>query len=174
MKKSILALSLGLFVVLGLAAGCGPKLPDGMPALYPTEITITVDGQPVENALVSAFPASATFTWPIGGKTDASGKVALMTDGKYSGAPEGELTVCVIKNRDVHGETFNTPKPTDSYDSARAWERKVTSELQTFRVVGVDYNAKETSPLKMTIKKGSNAETFDIPEDGTQIKFADK
>lgn len=172
MKKSAMILSLGLVTVLFLTSGCGPGLPDGMPKLYPTTVTITVDGKPAEEAYVTAFPTDASFTWPLGGMTDAQGKISFIVDGKYEGAPEGELIICVKKTRTVTGPTYDTPRPTESLSDIQAWEAQCEKEREEYLVVGADYNVKETSPLKMTVTKGKNAETFDIPEDGTQIKFA--
>ena len=172
MKKTAIIFSLFAVAALALTTGCGQKLPDGMPKLYPTNVTITVDGNPVEAAMVTAFPADPAFNWPIGGSTDAAGNVTLVTAGQYPGAPAGELTICVMKTRNVYGPTYDTPKPTDSRESSLAWDRAVEKERTEFRMVGVEYNSKETSPLKMTIQKGKNTEKFDIPEDGTQIKFA--
>lgn len=174
MKKIAIIFSLFAVAALALTTGCGQKLPAGMPKLYPTTVTITVDGKPVADAYVTAYPDDPAFTWPLGGMTDANGQISFIVDGKFEGAPAGELTICVKKTRNETGPTFDTPRPTgEGLAAIQAWEAQCEKERSEFLVVGTDYNAKETSPLKMTIAKGSNAQTFDIPEDGTQIKFGE-
>ena len=171
MKKTAIIFSLFAVVALALTAGCGgQKLPDGMPKLNPTTITLTVDGKPFAGAIISLFPATGTFQWSVSAVTDASGKAVMKTQGNYDGAPEGELKVCVQAVRNIEGETSATEMPTDDYNKMVEWQKAVEDERQTFLVAGAQYGTAETTPLSITIKKGKNSATFDIPEDGTQIK----
>lgn len=168
----IFAIILSLFAtVVVFIVGCGgQKLPDGMPKLNPTTVTLTVDGKPFAGGIISLFPATGTFQWSVSGVTDESGQAIIKTHGNYNGAPEGEMRVCVQAVRNIEGETSATEMPTDDYDKMVAWQKAVQDERQTFLVAGAEYGAAETTPLTMTISKGKNSQTFDIPEDGTQIK----
>jgi len=100
----ILPLALGLAVSLG----CGPKLPPGMPKLYPVTVTVTFDdGKPVDNANVKFRLTDPVLprTWLHAGTTDSAGKVILMTEGGYAGIPVGKYSVTI--------EKFETEKQTD-------------------------------------------------------------
>lgn len=173
MKKSAMFLSFGVLVVLGLSAGCGgQKLPDGMPDLYPTVITLTVDGAPYSGAMIYLHPTAAgdTARWSFNGITNEAGKAVIKAQGSYDGAPEGEMKVCIQAERNVEGPTSKTERPNDDYNALVKWDAAVLEERQTFLVAGKEYGEAATTPLTMTIKKGSNEATFDIKDDGTQIK----
>ena len=175
MKKTAIIFSLFAVAALALTAGCGQKLPDGMPKLYPTSITITIDGKPMEEINVNLYPKTAGTLagLAIFGRTDANGVAKIQTNGLYDGCPEGEFAVCASKTRTVHGPTMSNYDGSPLEEAAaRAFAEKVENEREEFLVVGADYNAKETTPLTMSVAKGKNAQTFDIPEDGTQTKFA--
>ena len=166
-----------LVVLCCLAAvavvGCGPKLPDGMPKLYPTAVTITSDGQPVADAPVQAFMPG--FSWPIAGVTDASGRAELSVQGQFPGAPAGELTVTVRKLRIVDGPTKQAqPDPPEDYGEHLAWSAQVQAEEEQFLLGGEEYTDAENSPLKITVVKGKNDLSLEIPSDEVQIKFATK
>ncbi|MBR5757707.1 MAG: hypothetical protein IKX88_03815, partial [Thermoguttaceae bacterium] len=63
-------------LVLPLAAlcGCGEKTPPDMPKLFPTSITITQEGTPVEGASVQLLKKDDLYyKWLAGGVTDATG-----------------------------------------------------------------------------------------------------
>lgn len=177
MKRFALFLCLFAASVLTLI-GCGQKLPDGIPPLNPVLITVTIDGEPMEGIGVNAFPKeSAAFSGlTFFGKTDAAGVAEMMTNGLYSGLPEGEMILCAEKTLSVDGPTkiaqANKP-PINDRDELTAYSIQVEKERTEFRIIGTDYNTKETSPLSLTVKKGKNNLSFDIPKDGTQLKFAD-
>jgi len=173
MTKTSLYFSLILCCCLIGPAGCRKQeLPAGMPPLSPVVLTFTVDGQPLVKGDVKLVDQNNTNKWAIGGVTDENGVLTVMTQGIYNGAPQGDYAVCVTKVRDVPGPSASEPKPS-SQGEYMAWCEQCTKELEQFLVVGTDYNQAETTPLTLTVKKGKNSETFDIPEDGTQIKFAE-
>ena len=173
MKKFAMIFSLCSLVSLVFVSGCGgQKLPDGMPNLYPTTITLTVDGKPFTGGLITLVPVSGTLQWQVAAPTDERGKAVIRTHGEYIGAPEGEMKVCVSAIRNEEGPTAATPRPND-YGEGIAWDAAVLKERETFLVAGKEYGDAATTPLTMTIKKGKNEATFDVPEDGTQIKFAE-
>ena len=59
--KRILLGSAFVLAALAAAVGCGPKLPDGMPKLNPTTITVIQDGKPLEGAMVSMKPVDESI-----------------------------------------------------------------------------------------------------------------
>ena len=87
-------------LILAVSLGCGPKLPPGMPKLYPATVTVTFDdGKPVGGASVifRLTDPVLTRTWLHAGTTDSEGKVKLMTDGEYPGIPTGKYSVTIEK-----------------------------------------------------------------------------
>ena len=169
MKKIAMIIPVFAVAVLALTSGCGQKLPAGMPKLYPVTITLTSDGQPLVGAGVSAYTDIANFSWSIAGVTDENGQTELLTSGQYRGAPEGKLTVCVEKIEHIPGPTASLPKPTE-LEAIQEYNRKCGEEERQIRIVEVKYNSRATSPLEMTVVKGGNVQTFEIPRDGEQIK----
>lgn len=80
---------LGLLSLLTLlAAGCGSS-----GGLLPATGTVTYQGKPVENAIVSFMPEAGTMGT---GTTDASGKYEIRTGGKPGAAP-GKHSVSIMK-----------------------------------------------------------------------------
>lgn len=167
MKRFAIILSFCVAVSL-LIVGCGgQKTPDGFPKIYPTTVTVTVDGKPTEGAAVTLIPGTAS-NWPIAGVTDATGVAIIRTGGEYVGAPEGEMTVCIVKKTEDLGPRAATP-PTPDEDLLER-NTVITRETTITRDTPAEYADAGTSPLKMTVKAGKNAETFDVPFDGTVIK----
>ena len=98
MKQSLTILPLALMLAVSL--GCGPKLPPGMPKLYPVTVTVIFeDGKPVGGASVIFRLTDPVLprTWLHAGTTDSEGKVKLMTDGEYPGIPAGKYSVTIEK-----------------------------------------------------------------------------
>jgi len=91
----------GLLCVL--SSGCGG---DGRPRLVRVEGTVTLDGQPLEGAIVAFQPIvedKAKFQRPSSGVTDPSGKFQLKTYEPGDGAPVGKYRVAIVK-REVVGK----------------------------------------------------------------------
>jgi len=149
-KKDIFVAFAFLGVFLLCSACGGQKKPEGMPKLYPCKIKLTQGTAPLEGATVicmSDDPALAR--WTIGGISDSSGTVDIVTLGKYKGAPQGTFVVTVSKYENVwnegHSEEHDAPD-------------------QTFLMVDQKYETKETSPLSVTIEAKSNSFEFDCGE----------
>lgn len=156
-----------VFLLLCTAAICGCQKEDkpaGMPKLYPVAITVTVDGKPCEEVMVTLVP-TGTFQWPIAGKTGPDGSVRLLTQGRFDGAPEGEAAVCLEKVSYEDGETSKTQQPLDPVGASQ-WMQKVQDERVTTAVIGTEYKDAATSPLKINVQKGKNSEKFDVPYSG--------
>lgn len=87
------ALALGTAV---LAAGCGRKVT--RPEVFPAGGLVTLDGKPLEGARLSFEHEAATY-WAEG-RTDASGRYALMTFSGTDGALPGNYFVAITKYED--------------------------------------------------------------------------
>ena len=144
MKKSV-AFTLSVLLVLAVMAGCS-KRPEGLPELYPTEITITTpDGTPIPNAFVKVADPAQPINYTIGGSTDTKGvaKVqAQLPDGSFVGAPAGKLKVTVSKSLKIV-----TGEGSDDYTTGELFDAK----LQNL----------ELTPLEMEVSaSGDNKATF--------------
>ena len=85
-----------------LFAGCnGASLPEGARPTYPTTVTVTYNGAPVEGATVT-FVDSGTPPAPSYGLTDAQG-VAKMKTSYADGAVAGEHKVSITKQETLGG-----------------------------------------------------------------------
>ena len=133
------------------AAGCGGG-PKGIPTNY-VEGIVTLDGSPVEGALVTFIPAAADGKTATG-YADNTGKYTLTSDGgvPQKGALEGEYKVTVVKKS--VDKTEPRPKPSGRETSPPPAKKNT----QTYITPKVYSDVKQT-PLTATVKKGKN----DIP-----------
>lgn len=162
MKRTILGCAFAL-TALASAVGCGPKLPDGMPKLNPTTITVIQDGKPLEGAMVSMKPVDESIKWTSGGTTDANGVATIVTHGQYKGAPTGKFKVAVAKT--VGEGTPPPPSPIDA-ESARIYQEYVDSgaTYEEFFVVAEEYRLVGTTPLEVEVVEGTNDLKVDVGE----------
>jgi len=130
----IFVLSLSLSVVI--LAGCGPS----GPAIGQVSGTITLDGQPVEEAMVFFEPVTGGRSSTA--MTDADGKYVLNYVGTEKGALVGEHVVKVTKVRPA------------IYDDSGKVTTPGVPEL-------FPISANTESTLKATVNKGKN--TIDFP-----------
>jgi hypothetical protein len=147
MKKYIILLSALLVLVF---AGCSQEMPDGMPELYPCQITVTRDGQPFAMADVKLYPVEPQKKdWSTAGLTGTNGVVDLRTNANYRGIPAGKYKIIVVKEEieDVDNKFY-------------------------YRVNTVDpkFGAIDSTPLEIEIKSGKNKQTVEVgPEVKTRI-----
>lgn len=144
-----------IFMSTALACllGCGPKLPHGMPKLYPTTILVQYDdGKPLAGATVVFYavdPTRTGKTWVHAGNTDAQGKAALMTQGKYHGIPAAAYNVTVTKF--IHeGKEPTEPGPQATAKELANYRKALKSSdaMKRYLVVDVDYNDPQKTPLR--------------------------
>ena len=137
--------------VLILCSACASeKKPEGMPKLYPCKIKLTQGSAPLEGATVICMADDlALARWTVGGISDASGTVDVVTLGKYKGAPQGTFAVTVVKYENVWNEGHS-----EEHDAPDA----------TYLMVDQKYETKETTPLKMTVETKTNTFEFDCGE----------
>lgn len=152
MKKFVAAL-VGL-VILTQLVGCGPKKPDGMPKLYPCELTFTQGGKPVEGVLVNLYPdEGCDQRWRSGGTTDASGVIRPRTEGKFDGVPVGKYKITAFKTIIEDG-----PAPTE--EQIKNGDTNFAAKQRRF--VDPQFEFPDQTPLRLEVKEGKNAETFDL------------
>jgi len=144
-----------------LFAGCGERLPPGMPKLYKTTITIVQDGNPLVGASVVAISDNfETTPWTSGGVTDESGSVELKTQGRYRGMPAGTYLVTVSKIEGPLG--LELPQKPNTDEEIREYDRiQKQIESNSFHIVDEKYMKQDSTPLKLEIK-GTTRERFDV------------
>ncbi len=149
--KSLLFWS--LLVCLGSSLlGCGGS---GRPSLVKVTGKVTVDGKPVEGAIVAfqyVADAKAEYQRPSTGYTDAAGEFVLGTYAHDDGAPVGKYKVGILK-KEVVG------KLPENYNSETEGSVNLTYKWMTPRSAA-DPN---TSGLTAEItSSGLNPGTFDL------------
>lgn len=118
-------------MVVGLLAavvltGCGPK----GPAMVKVTGTLTLDGTPVDGAIVGFLPSDGT---PVTATTDASGNFSLE-------APVGKSDVTVVKS-EVIGEIETS-------------EEQTGGDVRTKALLPIRYTTPQGSGLSFDIQPG--------------------
>ncbi|MDO5308667.1 MAG: hypothetical protein Q4G03_04140 [Planctomycetia bacterium] len=174
MKFHLLRASACLLLIALMCVGCGKaKKPAGMPDLFPTTITVTLDGKGLEDATVTLIPGEKSSYIPSG-VTDKSGKVEIKTSGQFKGAPAGDYKIIVSAPEQIdYGEAG--PPPTDP-DALEKWNRSVDpTKFKRFSPIEVKYTDPSQTPLTITIASGKNEQTFDLGAAvSDEVKYDDK
>ncbi len=136
MLKSNFALAICL--ALCAFVGCGS---DG-PELAEVTGTVTVDGKPVPNAVLTFIPSAGTTSY---GKTDAQGKYKLMFTDSKSGAMLG---------------THNVEIEVKRYSKDEVNEMKAAGMDASSEFVPIPGEYKKPGALTAEIKRGSNTVDF--------------
>ena len=158
MKKILILLSL---VTL---AGCtAQRVPDGMPKLVPVTLTLTQEGVPLSDAVVTLTDPSGGIPFMVGGTTDAGGNVVLYTHGKYKGAPLGKFKVRVVKTVSDQPPSDLPPAPEIDSPEFEAYRQKIGKlpPLKTYMLVEKRYTQPDTTPLEIDIT-GPLTTTLDV------------
>jgi hypothetical protein len=139
-------------IVLFLIAGCG----DGRPKRVNVVGKVTLDGKPLEGAMVALQPIPDAslkgFARPANATTNAAGEFVPGTYGEGDGLPPGKYRVAIIK-REVVG------KLPDNYNPDRPEQFNVTYKWITPRAVAVA----ERSGLEVEVtKSGINPAVIDL------------
>jgi hypothetical protein len=125
-----------IVLFLTCCIGCGGvKTPDGMPELFPCEIIVTQEGQPLADAIVTV--QSVDSSWNATGGTDGNGKAVLFTQGKYPGVPAGKYKVIINK-------TVAEKEPS-------TFEGKPATVEIGYYFIEEKYRDAQTSPLEIEI-----------------------
>lgn len=137
-------------------SGCGTSKPEGFPDLVRATITVTQEGQPLADAVITLTPSDGGKNWAIGGTTDSTGKLALRTYGTHDGAPLGKFKVAVTK--EIHEGLEEYQAAMDREDQAAANKAVV----KAFSVVEATYGSASTTPLEIEIVKGTTNYQVDV------------
>ena len=156
--------------ILVFFAGCGSKLPDDLPKLYPAQIEITANGVKLAGAIVTLSLIGGGGE-SIGGGTDADGIAKLYTRGFYDGAPVGKYKVCVhwvVMGAESSG---NQPEP-------KRFNEQVDSDIIGKSGLEPGYGDRKTTPLEVEIVAGNNSLSVEVKKlddqpDGQRSDAAD-
>jgi hypothetical protein len=148
---SLLAVS-GILVFF---AGCGSKLPDDLPKLYPAQIEITAGDEKLAGAIVTLSLIGGGGE-SVGGGTDAEGIAKLYTRGLYAGAPIGKYKVCVNWTVMDTGATGQKSVPTAPVALKKSNEQ---AERDVIGRSGLEpwYGDRKKTPLDIEIVEGNNS-----------------
>lgn len=134
-------------------AGCGPELPEGLDAVYPVEVTVTYNGNPLPEADVYFVPDDGNQRFAAVGTTDANGKATLYTLNKYKGAKAGPHNISVSKWEVVETGKFDTNEEGE----------KVPITARNL-IIPQKYRDHKTSGLSETVEQGNNAFTLELTD----------
>ncbi|MDR0328442.1 MAG: hypothetical protein LBI05_09125 [Planctomycetaceae bacterium] len=141
-----------IVVIVGLMiAGCGPK---GISTQY-VEGIITLDGEPLDGALVTFYPVQADGR-TAAGISNEMGVYKLTADGGLpeKGAVEGNYRVTVSK---MEVRFMDNPRQTPAQENDRVSPYSV-QEIITPK----NYSLLDKTPLTATVNKGKNDLPFDM------------
>jgi hypothetical protein len=148
MERNMMRCFIGFFlgtIILNLLTGCSSPKPDGMPQLYPVEVTVIGEGRPIADVMVTLMPIDSNSRWASGGETNTLGVAVLKTQGVYAGAATGKYKVCISKieiDPIVPVGPDETPPPVNSYhlidpkffNIETAQEVEVTAKKNTWTI----------------------------------------
>ena len=146
-----------LVTALICLTGCtGEKRPPGMPPLYPVDIKVLQDGQPLEDANVSLRPLDKSLSWGIGGTTDAQGTAQLWTHGQYRGAYAGTFKVVVAKEIKEGEKEYIAALDRNDTQAANA------IKVQMFSFVEDKFTLESQTPLEIEVTSSSKTIEVDV------------
>ncbi len=157
-----------LFAILCLASlslftGCGDP---GIGAV-PVTGTITVDGTPMEGAMVVFNPVDGTRA--ASGRTDAEGKYSLTTEINGDGALPGEYKISVTKHLAAEDDLPKEVDPNDEGSLDDIYSKLDTSKVQKSKnLIHAQYENPLGSGLSATVTsdESKNVFTFDVKGSG--------
>ena len=151
--------ALSLVFLVGCTAS-SPK-PDGFPATVSCVLTITQEGSPLADAMVSLIPSDGAKDWLFSAATDASGNARIFTYGRQEGAPKGKYKVVITK---METDQSRFTPPADESDTAamdRYMQSTANEKLNSYTLVESIYTSAATTTLELEIT-GKTTQTFDV------------
>ena len=155
--------------ILGLASGCSRGRQ--YPPTHSVSGVVTVEGQPVADAIVSFLPDDGQN--PANGSTDASGRYELTSFTRGDGAMEGSFRVTIVKY-----EKEGEDKPAVSVEKPAVEEAEsgetgnegyvpagmVVSQYDTGpkNLLPKQYADQQKTPLAAAVRAGDNSIDFDL------------
>lgn len=154
--------------ILGLASGCSRGRQ--YPPTHSVSGVVTVEGQPVADAIVSFLPDDGQN--PANGSTDASGRYELTSFTRGDGAMEGSFRVTIVKyEKEVEGKpAVSAEKPIAESDSEETGNEDyvpagmVVSQYDTGpkNSLPKQYADQQKTPLTATVRAEENSIDFDL------------
>ena len=151
MKRIIIPLMFVVFTIAGCAKNDGR--PKDLPPLFPCEITITQEGNPLPGATIAFESFGETkVTYLPSGITNESGKAVLSTYG-FNGVPAGTYKVTVRKT-----VVEDVKQVTDAYGDL------VDDGGVEYRTVDFKFSNANTTPheIEVTTGKGTTQAALDV------------
>lgn len=149
--------ALASLCLLGVCGCSGQSIPDDLPELYPTTLTVHQSGTPLVGASVQLVAADpALQKWVSGGSTNEKGEVVVMTHGKFEGAPVGKFKVTVNKTLTEGQSAGNDPG--------------VSNPVKIYDLVETKFRSITTTPVEVEIMAGEN--NLDVIDVGVAVKDA--
>jgi len=142
-------------VLLLLASGCRQT----GPAVQFVEGRITLDGQPLEEAIVSLVPSTGSTGLPAYGMTNSDGMfvVTSVRGGRVgAGAVAGDYIVTVQKKRTANEADIGINITRQEYEKQKLDHKKYEYFQPVIQVVPTAYNAADSSGMRVIVKKGRN------------------
>jgi hypothetical protein len=95
-----------LLIIIPILLACGgcsrDNRPADIPRLFPVTLLITLDDQPLDDALVVLHMENGPDAkWTVGSRTNTAGQAIITTHGQFRGAPAGKFKVCVSKSEGI-------------------------------------------------------------------------
>jgi hypothetical protein len=137
-------------------SGCGQHgKPNDFPKLYPCKITVTKDGSPVIDAVISLIPEKSVENITFVGSTDASG-VAKMRSSQAvyiaEGVPEGIYKVLISKQPTLEHTKSESEREAMNPDELALYEDERQKKIAKLpKIVPPVLNTKDTTPLNITV-----------------------
>ncbi|MDR2172154.1 MAG: hypothetical protein LBP59_18570 [Planctomycetaceae bacterium] len=129
--------------------GCGKRsnLPADFPKIYPCEISVVQEGNPLTEANVFFSPIGNADKYASGcsGVTDVNGKANILTYGK-NGVPAGKYKILISKLKDEGGVEV---------EDAFVGSKKIQG-AKVYSYVEAKYSDKDLTPYEIEIKEQKN------------------
>ncbi|MDR2641968.1 MAG: hypothetical protein LBC74_04165 [Planctomycetaceae bacterium] len=149
MMKITRPISLIILIFLGIFTGCSPA---GVP-VYSVTGTVTYQGKPVENALVSLIPESTEIRG-ASAMTNGNGQFVVVTQGaKENGAMLGEYKILVTKLIEVDDSGKEVIREQVKYNPNNNHNE---IQYQQKNLLPKKYTKRETTNLTVTVGKQKN------------------
>lgn len=139
-----------------LAAGCGGVAPTpnyGKVTLLTVSGSVTLDGQPLPNAVVTFDAEDGQFSY---GLTDSNGRFSLQFDSVKSGVTPGKKTVRISTTRKILG--LNTEEE-GGIEEASVEGQSTKQHTSAKELVPTRYNKKS----ELSVEVGPEKTTFEFP-----------
>jgi hypothetical protein len=140
-------------------AGCSGAEGDNQVDVYEVTGTVTLDGKPLADALVTFSPKAGQ---PVAtGQTDSSGKYTLQTYEAGDGAAAGEYVALVYKN-EADASAASGPAAHDPNNPNPQAHSGPSRRTAVKSLVPQKYGSVDQSDLKVTVKEGENNIPLDL------------